>query len=396
MKPLIKWPGGKSGELDVILAHLPRSYERYVEPFFGGGALFFSLQPERALINDSNPELMNFYRLVKEEPARLAGALLGLEADWQNLTELLDRIGLALDELLEEARFKLRLPGEENAVPAGQGKQQARALFSQKEEELRRLLYRNLPKELLLRPGLDLQGLAARMASNLVLRLPTILFKELEQSLSDPARRLVRQEQFLTCLKGGYYYYLRDDYHPGDAADQSARFYFLREYCFGSMFRYNKSGFFNVPYGGTSYNRKSLKTKIKQITDPKVQRLVSGTELLNQDYTQVLGRSTSGDFIFLDPPYDTRFKKYGGREFTAADQRQLAGLFFQLPGKALLVIKKTELVDSLYRDHPGTSIVEYSLSYQSNFRNRHSRETTHLLIRNYREICGVEEEAINK
>ena len=51
MNSLIKWPGGKSGEIDKIIPYVPK-YKRYVEPFFGGGALFFHLNPKSAVIND--------------------------------------------------------------------------------------------------------------------------------------------------------------------------------------------------------------------------------------------------------------------------------------------------------------------------------------------------------
>ena len=66
LKPLIKWPGGKTNELDRFLSLIP-SYDRYIEPFVGGGALYFYLNPPKALINDTSRDLMDFYRLVKEQ-----------------------------------------------------------------------------------------------------------------------------------------------------------------------------------------------------------------------------------------------------------------------------------------------------------------------------------------
>ena len=64
MKPLIKWPGGKSGEIAQLIRFVPE-YDRYVEPFVGGGALYFYLDPEKALINDNSEYLMEFYTLAK-------------------------------------------------------------------------------------------------------------------------------------------------------------------------------------------------------------------------------------------------------------------------------------------------------------------------------------------
>jgi DNA adenine methylase len=63
-KPLLKWAGGKTQMLAEILPRVPSSYGRYVEPFIGGGALFFALNPEDGIIADSNPELINMYRQV--------------------------------------------------------------------------------------------------------------------------------------------------------------------------------------------------------------------------------------------------------------------------------------------------------------------------------------------
>ena len=65
-KPILKWAGGKTQMLSELLPKVPPSYGRYIEPFFGGGALFFALQPEKAIVADSNPELINMYRQVAE------------------------------------------------------------------------------------------------------------------------------------------------------------------------------------------------------------------------------------------------------------------------------------------------------------------------------------------
>lgn len=65
MKPIVKWSGGKSDELDRILPHMPDDYDTYVEPFMGGGALFFHLEPTKAIVNDIHPELITFYRALQ-------------------------------------------------------------------------------------------------------------------------------------------------------------------------------------------------------------------------------------------------------------------------------------------------------------------------------------------
>jgi len=65
MKPLIKYRGGKTKELPHLLRHVPVYSGRYIEPFFGGGALFFYLRPNRAIINDINTKLVAFYLAVR-------------------------------------------------------------------------------------------------------------------------------------------------------------------------------------------------------------------------------------------------------------------------------------------------------------------------------------------
>lgn len=66
MNPMLKYRGGKSKEIPHFISHMPLSYDRYIEPFFGGGALYFYLEPDRAIINDINAKLFSFYQEMKE------------------------------------------------------------------------------------------------------------------------------------------------------------------------------------------------------------------------------------------------------------------------------------------------------------------------------------------
>ena len=70
-KPVLKWAGGKRQLLDELYARFPESYEHYHEPMFGGGALFFDLEPEDGTVNDTNPRLINFYEQVRDNPEEL-------------------------------------------------------------------------------------------------------------------------------------------------------------------------------------------------------------------------------------------------------------------------------------------------------------------------------------
>lgn len=67
MNPMIKYRGGKSKEISHFISNMPEHYNRYVEPFFGGGALYFYLEPQNAIINDVNTKLYSFYKQMQEE-----------------------------------------------------------------------------------------------------------------------------------------------------------------------------------------------------------------------------------------------------------------------------------------------------------------------------------------
>ena len=64
-RPILKWAGGKSQLLSELLPKIPKKYGKFIEPFFGGGALFFAVRPAGGVIADSNPELVNLYRIVR-------------------------------------------------------------------------------------------------------------------------------------------------------------------------------------------------------------------------------------------------------------------------------------------------------------------------------------------
>mgnify|MGYP001686660720 FL=1 len=71
LQPFTKWTGGKRQLLPVIRELMPKTYNRYFEPFVGGGALFFDLAPKNAVINDFNAELINCYQQIKDNPQEL-------------------------------------------------------------------------------------------------------------------------------------------------------------------------------------------------------------------------------------------------------------------------------------------------------------------------------------
>jgi DNA adenine methylase len=108
MKPLVKYRGGKSKEIPHLIKHIPSFSGRYIEPFFGGGALYFYLEPKKAIVNDINSKLMSFYKGVKSD-----FELLGKELQEIEKTYLINR------KKFEELKAKtpdLRVDDENEAL----------------------------------------------------------------------------------------------------------------------------------------------------------------------------------------------------------------------------------------------------------------------------------------
>ena len=71
LSPVLKWVGGKRQLLDEIIPRIGRKYSNYIEPFLGGGAVLFELQPKKAIVNDYNSELINVYKVIRDNPGTL-------------------------------------------------------------------------------------------------------------------------------------------------------------------------------------------------------------------------------------------------------------------------------------------------------------------------------------
>lgn len=84
LKPMIKYRGGKSRELRHLLEWVPDTFDRYIEPFFGGGALYFALAPDNAVINDLNARLMSFYDDVADRYDRMRAELDEIESAYES------------------------------------------------------------------------------------------------------------------------------------------------------------------------------------------------------------------------------------------------------------------------------------------------------------------------
>lgn len=358
LNPIIKWPGGKSREFANIEALLP-PFCTWVEPFLGGGAFFFRLEPEAAFLNDAEADLVEFYQAIQAGDPSFVAALSLMARDRARVKALVPE---GIDAFCRRVA----------AVREGRESPEWRA---------------GVVFEL---PGADV---AAAILCSIVSKASRIVGLEKKHETVFTDEELI--DHFETALQAGYYTAVRDDFTPEDRAGQLARFTFLRQLCYGSMFRYSKSGKFNIPYGGISYNRVNLAEKVDRLFSPEVRRVLSRAEFTCLDFeeqlNQVRGRLGPDSFVFLDPPYDTEFSSYANREFGRAEQDRLARTIAALPCPALLVIQQTDYVLWLYegigrelkaKKRP-FHLKSYEKVYGYNVRGRNDRQAEHLLVLNY-------------
>lgn len=234
-KPVLKWAGGKQQMWKEIVRHVPREYDKYIEPFFGGGAIFFGLQPHSAVLGDTNPDLINLYKILRDN----------------------------VDDLI------YNLKG-----------------------------YRN-------------------------------------------------NEDFYYAVRSQVTDSLTD-------VEQASRILYLNKTCFNGLYRVNKKGAFNVPFG--KYNNPN-------ICDEDGLRAASlalqGKQIILGDYLSILKENAQpNDLIYLDPPYlpispYADFKRYTKEFFYEEDHVRLASevqRLYELGCTVILTNSNHPLVYNLYGD----------------------------------------------
>ncbi len=371
METLLKWPGGKNREFEQVKAYIP-PFRTYVEPFFGGGAFFFNLKPQQSLLNDVNSKLIGLYHYVKQSDPAFEETIFNYVRWWENLQSIIDQIQPALLALYEEVR--------DHTLSRKEMDERVAVCLSDHEKDF---IY-------------DFTGffgdtdvlwisIGASVKSKLS-RLPK-LERDNDVRFADGLMR----DHVATAVRAGLYTYLRDEFTPRTDVEDVANFYFLREFCYGSMFRFNKDGKFNIPYGGIGYNGKDFRAKAARLFSSRTRALFTNSQLFNLDFRQFfdLNRDAidADAFCFLDPPYDTEFSAYDNFAFTLKDQLALAQIFACIPCQAMLIIKDTDYIKSIYQDaqrtNPNIQIARYDKTYTYNNRGRNERETQHLIICNY-------------
>ena len=371
LKPFLKWPGGKSKELKVIIPNLPEKIDNYYEPFIGGGAVYFAIaNAKHYFINDKSKDLVDLYQNIKSDKnKKLFDTLTKIDNYWRELDKIFDthktELVIAFSELRESDEFDLK------EIIIGF----ANNNFDDFSNSLNGIF------------DFDLKFYKKELKTNLTRKMQRMREIEKEKGL------LCKEDidaNILTAIKSSFYMYFRHLYNKPEkynipAVIYSAIYFFIRNYTYSGMFRYNADGEFNVPYGGIGYNGNSLDKKIKYISSKEIQNRLQNTTIENVDFYDFMKskNTTKNDFVFLDPPYDTEFSTYDQNEFTQNDQKRLANfLINETNCKWQLIIKNTDFIHGLY-EKKGISIKYFDKSYNVSFMNRNDKKTEHLLITNY-------------
>ena len=105
LSPIIKWAGGKEQELKYILPNVPDTFVRFIEPFVGGGAVYFSIGNKKKLINDKSVELTTLYNNIKFKNKDFITRLQSLQDAWIGLESILDNNSAFFNETYSQYRL---------------------------------------------------------------------------------------------------------------------------------------------------------------------------------------------------------------------------------------------------------------------------------------------------
>ena len=257
-KPFIKWAGGKRQLLDVLTSKIPPKFEVYHEPFLGGGALFWRLVPQKAVLSDVNIDLVITYKVIQETPL----------------------------ELIE-------------------------SLQRHKENH-----------------GKD------------------------------------------------YFYAVRENDNTKDPIELAARFIYLNKTCYNGLYRVNKKGKFNVPFG--RYVNPAI---LEEGTIMACHSALQGVEVRYCDFSAC--EPSTDDFVYLDPPYYGTYSGYVKGGFSLDKHRDLSEYCKKLDKSGayfMLSNSDTPEIRDFYKSFL-CETVEASRTISCKGSKRKS--TTELLVRNY-------------
>ena len=377
MNPIIKWAGGKEKELPYIEENLPKKINRYIEPFVGGGAVYFDLNIKNSIINDKSEELINLYTCISSQDKEFFSKLKAIYKNWRLLESIVENNSNELLKIYRDYCKELT-----NSISTKSIKRQFNdkiyAFVIRHAEEFNGILSEEF--------NIEIDNFINEIVKNLISKMNRMYKIEIQKKKMDEKDTLDNIE---CAFKSAFYMHFRHLYNEAENLNintsfYTAIFYFIREFCYASMFRYNKNGKFNVPYGGISYNRKEFIKKIEYIGSKQIKEYMQNTQIYCKDFEEFLKeiKPQKGDFIFLDPPYDTEFSTYAKNEFAKKDQIRLCEYLKSTKANIMLIIKNTDFIYNLYNTKE-FNIKTFDKKYLVSFQNRNDKDVEHLLITNY-------------
>lgn len=372
---MVKYPGGKEREMGVIKSYLPERIEKYYEPFVGGGSVYLNMDALHYFVNDFSKDLMTLYKCVATQDQEFFDSMAEINSLWksidvylENETELFSLYTAYRDSNISEKQLKTKLDSY---------------MKSHSADILAFIKPMNCG---------NTQGFVEDFSRSCLKKFERM--KELnftKQVISDEDIR----SNILGIFKAAFYMYIRSLYsHMGHYTDgfRAMLYLFIRDFCYSSMFRFNADGEFNVPYGGLSYNGKNYdKTEAKYKSDQMLNHTLN-TTFGCMDYKEFLSlhKPGRGDFMFVDPPYDSSFSTYDKNVFDMESQKELADyLINECECNFMLDIRYTDFIASLYKEgivckNGGKiRIVSFDKNYSVSFMNRNKKEAVHILVMNY-------------
>lgn len=182
-----------------------------------------------------------------------------------------------------------------------------------------------------------------------------------------------------------YYYKKREEYNTEAAhtVRKTALLIFLNRTCFNGLYRENRKGEFNVPFG--RHNRPTI---CDSANLREVSRVLKYVTILNGSYEQAIKAARAGDFVYLDPPYHpvnqtSSFTSYSIDDFSSDDQRKLKKVFDELTKRGCLVAlsnSDTPFMRELYKGYRQETLMA-ARAVNANGSKR--GKVTELLILNY-------------
>lgn len=270
LSPILKWAGGKEQELKYIHPCLPKKINNYYEPFIGGGSVYFSIDANNMFINDKSHELINLYNAIATQDIKFFSVVEEMMHNWKLLENII--VNNKLDFIDTYKQFS------DNKIDDDKVKNWVTSFVLKHSKEFNGMFDKNF--------NVNIDNFLKEIRKNINNKIKRMKKIELEKGKLPDNDILDNME---SALKSAFYMHFRYLYnnikkYQIENSFAVAIFFFIRNFAYSGMFRYNKDGGFNVPYGGIGYNRKNLTKKIDYLKTNGLIEHLNKTVIDNLDF----------------------------------------------------------------------------------------------------------------